>query len=164
MNIGLLLWLVPVLFTIHNLEEALTMRKYGTGHFRNMQRGQFAAAVILLTLLAVSFIYLGTNDEYGVMGRILAIFIQASLCINALVHMIASIRFRRYTPGVITAVLIYIPFSLYLFDAALKTSYVTGMQLAWAFVAGVVLQLPLVLGALFVGGWLVRVFRGRGQK
>ncbi|WP_051317105.1 HXXEE domain-containing protein [Ectobacillus panaciterrae] len=157
MNINVLLWLIPVLFTIHNLEEALTMRKYGTEHFKKMQRGQFPAAVTILTLLVVVFIYFGTREEVGLVGRFLAIFGQASLFINALAHIIGTLRLRRYTPGLITAVLIYIPFSIYLFNIALQNNYITEKQLFFAFGAGIIMQIPLVLGALFIGKLLIRL-------
>lgn len=133
------------------------MRKYGTEHFKKMQRGQFPAAVTILTLLVVVFIYFGTREEVGLVGRFLAIFGQASLFINALAHIIGTLRLRRYTPGLITAVLIYIPFSIYLFNIALQNNYITEKQLFFAFGAGIIMQIPLVLGALFIGKLLIRL-------
>lgn len=133
------------------------MRKYGTEYFKKMQRGQFLVAATILTLLVVVFIYLGTRKEFGLMGRFLAIFGQASLFINALAHIIGTLRLRRYTPGLITAVLIYIPYSICLFYFALQNNYITGKQLFFAFGAGIIMQLPLVLGALFFGKLLMRL-------
>jgi hypothetical protein len=54
---------------------------------------------------------------------------QAILFFNAFVpHLVATIRFRLYSPGVVTAVLITIPFSIYLFQRAFAEQILTWKQ------------------------------------
>jgi hypothetical protein len=55
--------------------------------------------------------------------------IQAILLFNAFVpHLATTIRFRMYSPGVVTAILITLPFSIYLFRRALHENMLTWNQ------------------------------------
>lgn len=55
--------------------------------------------------------------------------IQAILLFNTFVpHIATTIRFRLYSPGVITAILFTLPFSFYLFQRALKENIITWNQ------------------------------------
>jgi len=54
---------------------------------------------------------------------------QAILLFNAFVpHIASTLRFRMYSPGVVTALLITIPFSFYLFRRALSAHILTTPQ------------------------------------
>ena len=55
--------------------------------------------------------------------------IQAIMLVNAFIpHIATTIRFRLYSPGVITAVLITLPFSFYLFQRAFKENIMNWTQ------------------------------------
>lgn len=118
-----LLWLVPVFFTLHNLEEAPFMSKWSKRLPVKIQPDittpQFVAAVVFLTLASyfltfASLAWLPTSTGY-----LFILGMQIILLLNAFVpHLAATIRFRMYSPGVLTAVLITVPFSVYLFQRA----------------------------------------------
>jgi hypothetical protein len=121
----ILLWLVPIFFTLHNLEEASFME-------RGLQRlplkihpkvstRQFVIAVTFLTLAGFLLTYVGVESLEPQTGYLIVLGIQAILLFNAFVpHIAAMIRFRMYTPGVVTAMLITLPFSFYLFRRTLN--------------------------------------------
>jgi hypothetical protein len=79
---------------------------------------------------------------------------QAILLFNAFVpHITTTIQFRMYSPGVITAVLIMLPFSFYLFRRGFDENILTWPQFwillgispfAVAFIAFVSLQIGKV--------------------
>lgn len=51
---------------------------------------------------------------------------QAILFVNAVIpHLAMTLRFRLYSPGVVTAILITIPFSIYLFQRAFAEQILT---------------------------------------
>lgn len=120
-----LLWLVPVFFMLHNLEEAPFMESWSRTlpikiHPAVSTR-QFVIAVTFLTLAGFLLTYLGIRFLAHPIGYLLILGLQAILLFNAFVpHIAASIRFRRYSPGVATAILITLPFSYYLFRRALN--------------------------------------------
>ncbi|MGZ8940836.1 MAG: HXXEE domain-containing protein [Limisphaerales bacterium] len=119
-----LLWLVPIFFTLHNLEEAAFMADWATRLPVNIPlaitRRQFVIAVTLLTLAAFLLTFVGVEYLDTSTGYLIILGIQMILLFNAFIpHVASTIRFRMYSPGVITAILITLPFSLYLFRRAL---------------------------------------------
>jgi hypothetical protein len=62
-------------------------------------------------------------------GYLIVLGIQAILLFNAFVpHLATTIRFRMYSPGVITATLLTLPFSFYLFRRALNENMLNWNQ------------------------------------
>jgi hypothetical protein len=117
-------WLVPVFFTLHNLEEAPFMERWSRRLplkiHPTVSTRQFVIAVTFLTVAGFVITYVGVEVVGNQMGYWMVLAIQAILFFNALIpHIAATIRFRLYSPGVITATLINIPFSVYLFQRAL---------------------------------------------
>jgi hypothetical protein len=128
-----LLWLVPIFLTIHNLEEAPLMESW----YKRLPMKlpltittrQFAIAVTFITIVGFIITYLGVEYLANQTGYLLVLAMQAILAFNAFVpHIATTIRFRMYSPGVITAVLIMLPFSFYLFRRAFEENLLTWNQ------------------------------------
>lgn len=118
-----LLWLVPFLLAIHNLEEAPFMegwyKRLPLKFPLSITTRQFVIAVIFITVVGfiVTYVALGYLDEQT--GYLVILGIQAIMLFNAFVpHIATTIRFRMYSPGVLTAILLILPFSYYLFRRA----------------------------------------------
>ena len=118
-----LLWLVPIFLTIHNIEEAPFMESW----YKRLPikiplqvtTRQFVIAVTFITIAGFLLTYLGAEYLENQTGYLLVLGMQAILLFNAFVpHIATTIRFRMYSPGVISAVLIMLPFSFYLFRRA----------------------------------------------
>ena len=119
-----LLWLVPIFFTLHNLEEAPFMERWSKRLpwkvHPTVTTRQFVIALIFLTLTGFSAVYFGIEYLANQTGYWIVLAIQAILLFNAFIpHLAATLRFRMYSPGVMTATLITLPFSVYLFRRAL---------------------------------------------
>lgn len=128
-----LLWLVPVFFTLHNLEEAPFMESWSKRLplriHPTVSTRQFVIAVIFLTLAGFLLTYIGVEYLGNQTGYLLVLEIEMILLFNAFIpHIATTIRFRMYSPGVISAVLITIPFSVYLFRRALNENVLTWNQ------------------------------------
>ena len=90
---------------------------------------QFVIAVTLLTIAGFLLTYIGVEYLQNSAGYLLVLGIQAILLFNAFIPHIASIvRFRMYSPGVVTAVLLTLPFSFYLFSRGLNENILTWKQ------------------------------------
>lgn len=125
-----LLWLVPIFLTIHNLEEAPFMERWSQRLplkiHPTVSTRQFIIAVTFLTAGGFLATYFGLEYLANRAGYLIVLGIQAILLFNAFVpHIASTIRFRLYSPGVITAVLITLPFSFYLFRRALSENVLT---------------------------------------
>ncbi len=128
-----LLWLVPIFFALHNLEEAPFMdgwsKKIPWKVHPTVTTRQFAIAVTFLTLAGVLLTYIALDYLPKPTGYFLVLGIQAILLFNAFIpHIGSAIRFRMYSPGVVTAVLITLPFSFYLFRRAFAENILTVNQ------------------------------------
>jgi hypothetical protein len=128
-----LLWLVPFFFMIHNIEEAPFMESWSKRLplkiHSIVSTKQFVIAVTCLTLSGFILTFLGVETLGHPIGYLLVLGIQMTLAFNAFVpHLATTIRFRLYSPGVVTALLITLPFSFYLFRRALTEDLLTWNQ------------------------------------
>lgn len=128
-----LLWLVPFFFALHNLEEAPFMADWSKQLpikiHPTVSTRQLAIAVTILTATGFLLTYLGVEYLANRTGYLPVLGIQAILLFNTFVpHLVATIRFCKYSPGVVSAVLITIPFSLYLFRRALHENILSWTQ------------------------------------
>lgn len=134
-----LLWLVPIFFMLHNIEEAPFMeawtKRLPLRTHPQVSTRQFVIAVTFLTLGGFLATYFGVEYLQNSTGYLIVLGIQAVLFFNAFIpHIGSTIRFRMYSPGVVTATLINIPFSLYLFQPALAEHIVAWKQI-WILLA-----------------------------
>jgi hypothetical protein len=90
---------------------------------------QFVIAVIFLTLAGFFLTFLGLEAWRQSIGYLLVLGIQMVLAFNAFVpHIFTTVRFRVYSPGVVSALAIILPFSFYLFSRALTENLLTWNQ------------------------------------
>jgi hypothetical protein len=128
-----LLWCVPFFFMLHNIEEAPFMENWSKrlplkAH-PIVSTKQFVIAVTVLTLSGFILTFLGVEVWGQSIGYLLVLEIQMVLAFNAFVpHLFTTIRFRLYSPGVVSALLITLPFSFYLFRRALTENILTWNQ------------------------------------
>jgi hypothetical protein len=71
---------------------------------------------------------------------------------NALLHLGGLARLRIYNPGVATALLLLLPFSVMVFWTRLASGELSGAEVGWSILAGVLLHIPVA--GLFVVPWL----------
>ena len=157
-----ILWLVPALTAAHNAEEALTFPRYlplALERFPPVWRS-FAGAITLgqvwAALAVVGLIPLGLAGWAAVRpGRAtpvwLLLLFQTTLLVNAGWHISAAIvLFDGYAPGLVTAVLLNLPFSIYLLRRAARESWV-GPRARLALLPGaLVLHGPLLSALLLL--------------
>jgi hypothetical protein len=68
--------------------------------------------------------------------------------INAITHIVTSIRFRVYNPGLVTSIVLFLPFTIWILAREVSTGMLTGWQVVALLIAGVLLHIPVA--ALFV--------------
>ncbi|OOR10176.1 hypothetical protein BW897_23860 [Bacillus cereus] len=110
------IWLIPLLFFFHNLEEAFQMPQYIANRFsiHFMTNKQFFIAISILTTFVLLIVIL---YQLSIISSIyLIIFIQGCIFFNAVQHIILYFIYRSYNPGVISASIIIL-FSLFLFSS-----------------------------------------------
>lgn len=68
--------------------------------------------------------------------------------INSLTHIATSLRFRRYNPGLVTSIVLLLPFTVWMLAHEAGARMLSGVAIGWLVVIGVLLHLPVA--ALFV--------------
>ncbi|OOZ83458.1 hypothetical protein BHL35_00205 [Bacillus cereus] len=111
-------WILPIIFTLHNMEEYLFLplmrevldNKVGKGFY---EPNVFLIAIVLLTVFVTIIVIL----YYFYKTRLLERLIMLALAIifaNGIMHTISSIIFLKYMPGVVTSVLLILPYSIWM--------------------------------------------------
>ena len=158
------LWLFPVAFFIHDAEEVFTMERFvrarlggvpvPLARLAHITTGQFAVAVVGLLVVCVALTALAAGAlRPGWRLWLLQVVLAACLA-NAFTHVAQTLIFRAYTPGVITAVLVSLPYGVYVFRRLLAARLIRARQLAGLLVLGLFLIPALALPTLLAATWL----------
>jgi Protein of unknown function with HXXEE motif len=161
-----LLWLIPIVLTLHNIEEALTMPRWVMANLPLIKENlpitidlQFSPAQLLFSLLIATVVpvvatMVCINGERRSVKLHLLFLLQAIVLLNVFIpHIAASIRMRQYNPGVVTAVCVNLPFSLYFFRRAFLERYLASREFVSLFILALLVYGP-VAWALHFGGEL----------
>ena len=156
-----LVWLVPILLAIHNAEEALFFPRYlpfvlyrlpaaWQALIAPLTTGQVGAALGAVTAVAFIAAWWSYQSPDSPVALWLVLLIQTTVLLNVVWHAAAAVvLFGGYAPGVATAVLLNLPFSIYLLRRAACERWL-GPRALWALIpAAIVLHGPL-LAALLV--------------
>ena len=161
-----LLWLVPVLFTLHNIEELvgslLQPHQIAVPGRKELPPAQIQIAAGLLTMMVWGGSAWGMNHLRNAFSIPLIIGFQAVICVNSLFpHLVFAIRERRYHPGLYSAVAVNLPFSFYLFYLFVAEGMISLQLLAGLLAAGPVLMVLLIRGALAAARGILLALAGR---
>jgi hypothetical protein len=74
---------------------------------------------------------------------------------NGVGHLLQFLFFRSYVPGLITAILIIYPYSLFALSLLLREGILTTKKFLLFFCLGFLLQGPFAAAALFLAGLLL---------
>ena len=155
------IWLVPVLLLVHNVEEALFFPRYlplALARLPDELRplagaitlGQVWTALALVTLVPFALAAWATAQPSSRTALWLLLLVQATVLLNVFWHLgTAVIGFQGYAPGVVTALALNLPFSIYLLRRA-RTEQWVGRGPFWALFPGALLLHGPLLSALIL--------------
>jgi hypothetical protein len=155
-----LLWLFPIVVTLHNAEEAIWLpgwSKRAVLWHRPVTPGSFRFAVTVLTVLA--FAVTGLSDLSGKQSAwtYLAFGYMATVLANVLIpHIAFTVALRSYMPGVATAVALNLPVLSLLVALAIREGYVSGWK-SVAYSVGVAGMLLASIQILFKTGKILNL-------
>jgi hypothetical protein len=156
------LWTIPAALLLHNAEEALFFPRYlplVLGRLPDswqvlggvVTMGQVWAAMAILTLVAVALAAWANLVPTAAAPLWLLLLIVATLLLNVLWHVAAAVvLFDGYSPGLVTAVLVNLPLSVYLLRRSVRESWLT-RGARWALLpAALLVHGPLLSGLLLL--------------
>lgn len=153
------LWISGIIFTLHNLEEAIGFW-YLDLDFKQITRLGLSGfsmlysiiAITIIAWIAIAWVIVNANVLHRL--RLLTLFSVIFLTNAFFPHILGAVYTKSYFPALITSVLLYIPYSVWLL-LHLKKEYATlrqlgkiigvGLVIAWIFV----LLLQLIANMIF---------------
>jgi len=155
-----LLWLFPIVVTLHNAEEAIWLpgwSKRSVLWHRSVSPGTFRFTVAVLTVLAFTITWLSAESGKQTVWTYLVFGCMVATLANVLIpHIALTVALRSYMPGVATAVALNLPVLSLLVVLAIREGYVSGWKAA-AYSVGVAGLLIAVIPALFKIGKLLNL-------
>ncbi len=141
-----ILWLVPVAYLVHILEESPRFVPWAQKYLGAPETfGQFVigniifmAYVIIATSLAIFY----PSELTLVIGLSTAAWIFS----NFLIHAYYTLRTGEYSPGVVTASAIYVPVSLYIYYNFLGSGLLNSLDIILSIIIGfAVMYVPTLI-------------------
>jgi hypothetical protein len=142
-----------VIYMIHQNEEHLWpggFRQFANAHVFKSGNDDWPVSEGGVALVNVGYVWLPIALAAVFPGplRWLGLIWVGLTFINALTHIVTSIRFRVYNPGLVTSIVLFLPFTIWALWYEHAHGMLSGVQIAMILIAGVLFHLPVA--ALFV--------------
>ena len=161
----LITWLLPLSWVVHDIEEITTIGRHSPDSERptgvlegrshvvrrlvesySVRRFEFTIAVAIVGMFMFGAAVAATVNVGGVGRLVFAVFLGGYF-LHAFVHVGQSILARGYTPGVVTAVVVVVPSSVYLYHRLFESNLVNAQTAVWTAAVGLLLFVPIVVFA-----------------
>ena len=156
-------WLIPILLTLHNAEEALAFQAY-MPRMRTLLPEPLASLEASLSYSTM----LGALTVLSAMAFLIALaaarptsrrtlwallVLEATVGVNVIAHLLSAvIVFHGYGPGLATALMINAPFAIYCFRRVRREQWVSPAALRATVPASLILHGPILWGGLWLAG------------
>lgn len=166
------IWLFPVIFMFHDLEEIITIESFMTKYKNKIPKTFFAKLALIVKkklgaksaqvsitvtwiLLIITFITFMTAYLLPIGGNFLLFTATLNVFfLQAFSHIAQTIIFRGYTPGVITALFMVIPYSLFTYYRLFELDLING-HLIFESIPISILMVPIFLIGNLLGRRLI---------
>ena len=162
----LLFGAIPFLFALHNLEEALFMGAFLPSYkntlpvlIRNflgeISYPQFLAVLLPISILPFILLIIWKKDRSQSWIPFVLCGLQFVIFLNIFSHVGSAFLLKSYSPGLLTALLVNLPFSILFFFRQYRCKFITLRNIP-LFIAGALLAHgPLLLGLMKIAGFFI---------
>jgi hypothetical protein len=153
------IFLLPVFYALHMVEEfSLGFVEWADRYFGNFDWTQnlIGNAIFFVCLYLACHAYYKNSVKYLVFGMSGAMWVLS----NAFIHISSVILGGEYSPGVVTATLLYIPGGLYLLIRWGKAGVLNAKNLGLSFAVGAMLFMiiPTFFRAILLDSQFAKIF------
>ena len=153
----------PLIFLIHDLEEIITIEQTQLPirlPFTISALEFTIAFVFLWMIVAVGCLFAANKKKFLWIKPIpfFSFLVAGVFLANGIGHVLQAIVFQKYVPGVITAVLLLIPYCILAVKKLYIKKVLTMKHIAVYLLLGFIVQTPAALLALLVGKSVVALF------
>lgn len=148
-----------VIYMLHQIEEHLWpggFRQFANAHVFKSGNDNWPVDIGGVALINIGFVWLpvGLAVLYPEALRWVGLSWVGLTLINALTHIVSTLRMRIYNPGLITSIVLFLPFTIFVLVLEARHGMLSGTQIGLIVVAGILLHVPVA--ALFVVPFLRR--------
>lgn len=119
----------PIVFTIHNIEEALWLPEFSKKagkYYKPVDTFEFVFALVVITLTAIIITAWFYRTGKESIACYLFFAFNFGMFINVFFpHLVATIALRKYCPGLLTGLLLLVPTTAYLLWYGYENQYFT---------------------------------------
>lgn len=142
-----------VLYMLHQIEEHLWpggFRQFMNSHVFKSGDADWPVDTGGVALVNIGYVWLpiGLAVAFPEALRWVGLGWIGLTLVNGISHIATSVRFRVYNPGVVTSIVLFLPFTIWALAHEVATGLLSGGEVALVVVAGVLLHVPVA--ALFV--------------
>ncbi|MGO4886187.1 HXXEE domain-containing protein [Anaerobacillus sp. MEB173] len=170
LDVETLIWLFPIMFVLHDFEEIIMIEKWIKRNSSviyekvprkvadrvikqfSMSTAQFSVAVLVIFVFVSSSTYMASQYiSHAPLGNInFFTVVLLIFFLHAFTHIGQSIFLRSITPGVITSIVIILPYSTILFNSLIKNQVITWYTI-YVSLPFILLIFPIVFFAHWLG-------------
>lgn len=162
---------IPLFLLLHNIEEAITMPHWLSVHlpmlrerislfsYLQFSSQQLYVSLFMVTIVPVTGALLCFHGEMTKPKLYFLFILQSIIFWNALMpHVSGVFLLGMYNPGVYTAVLLNIPYSIYLAQWSSIKMLISRKERAGIILASLILYLPVVYLNHFLASFIAKQF------
>jgi hypothetical protein len=148
-----------VIYLTHQIEEHLWpggFRQFADAHMFHSGDDNWPVDIGGVALVNIGFVWLplALAIAFPETLRWVGLGWVGLTFINAFTHIAASARLRIYNPGLVTSIVLFLPFTVWVFALEMSRGMLSGADVAGIVVAGILLHVPVA--AVFVVPFLRR--------
>jgi len=154
----------PLAYALHHIEEHIffDFREWRTLYFPDNNQIPTEAVVCLLMATTLVYLILHSSRRTKASAWGVLIFLMATQVHNIVFHVGGTIVFRDYSPGTLTAVLLYLPVNVLILRKASQAGWIDRRSGVVLFLLGGAMfwaheafgPLPFILGILATWTWI----------
>ena len=150
-----LIILAPLIFALHHFEEHIVFnfREWRLKYFLDNNTLSTEEVLIRLISLLLIIIIIHIIKKNRGSAHVVMFFLMTTQVVNAFFHIFFSLYFLDFSPGAITATLLYLPVNYLIFRAAFLEGYLRSVSelLLIFFVAMLTFSLFELMGPVVIG-------------
>ena len=128
----------PLAYAIHHFEEHMifNFRAWRLLYFADSNPLSTEAVFVILSAITLAYIILHSIVENKASAQSVILFLMATQVNNVIFHAGGTIIFKHFSPGLITAIILYIPTNVIIAYKAFQEGWVTKRSLIVLFLLG----------------------------
>jgi Protein of unknown function with HXXEE motif len=148
-----------VIYFLHQIEEHLWpggFRQFTDAHVFHSGNDNWPVNIDGVALVNTAFVWLpiALAAIFPHTLRWLGLAWVGLTLINGIIHIVTTVRLRLYNPGLVTSIVLFLPFTICMLALGVERGTLTGREIGLILLYGVLLHLPVA--GLFVTPFLLQ--------